>query len=81
MGLSLMSSFTSGDLAGGTNTLKLCDGAGATAASPWLFKSERALGREEGEEAPRGESFHCQGGRSAALITTGRSLQVTGTSI
>lgn len=82
MGLSLMSSFTSGNLAGGgTNRLKLCDKAGVTAASPLLFKSKRALGRGEGEGASRGESFHCRGGRSAALITTGRSLQVTGTSI
>lgn len=81
MGLSLMSSFTSGNLAGGTNTLMLCDKAGVTAASPLLFRSERALERGKGEEASRGESFHCRGGRSAALITTGQSLQVTGTSI
>lgn len=80
MGLSLMSSFTSGNIAGGTNTLKPCDKAGVTAASPLLFKSLCALEREKEGEASRGESFHCRGGRSAALITTGWSLQVTGTS-
>lgn len=38
MGLSLMSGFTSGNIAGGTNTLKPCDKAGVTAASPLLLK-------------------------------------------
>lgn len=36
MGLGLMSSFTSGDIAGGANTPKRCDKAGVTAASPLL---------------------------------------------
>lgn len=54
MGLSLMSSFTSGNIAGGTNTLKPCDKAGVTAASPLLFKSVCALEREEeGLSVPR----------------------------
>lgn len=39
MGLSLMSGFTSGNIAGGTNILTPCDKAGVTAASPLLFKS------------------------------------------
>lgn len=47
-----MSSFTSGNLAGGTNMLKLCDKAGMTAASPLLFKSECALEREKGGKRP-----------------------------
>lgn len=54
-GLSLMSGFTSGNIAGGTNTLKPCDKAGVTAASPLLFKAvsverERGRGRVRGGE-------------------------------
>lgn len=74
MGLGLMSSFTSGDIAGGASTPKRCDKAGVTAASPLLFKSVCALEREDEGEVSRGESFYCQGGRSAALITILRSL-------
>lgn len=74
MGLGLMSSFTSADIAGGVHTTKRCDKAGVTAASPLLFKSVCALERENEGEASRGESLHCRGGRSAALITILRSL-------
>lgn len=38
MGLSLMSSFASGSIAGGANTPKHGDKAGVTAASPLLFE-------------------------------------------
>lgn len=39
MGLNLMSGLTSGNIAGGANTLKPCDKARVTSASPLLFKS------------------------------------------
>lgn len=50
MSRSLMSSFTSGDIAGGTNTPKRWDKTGVTAASPLLFK--RALKRENEGKRP-----------------------------
>lgn len=56
MGLGLMSSFTSGDIAGGANTLKRCDKAGVTAASPLLFKFVCALERQNEGMASCGET-------------------------
>ena len=78
MGLSLMSGLTSGNIAGGTNTLKSCDKARVTAASPLLFKSV-SVGAcvSEGETSVHpscGEALHSRGGWLAALITMRRSL-------
>lgn len=81
MGLRLMSGLTSGNIAGGTNTLKPCDKARVTAASPLLFKSasirvcesESERGRENMHRSC-GEALRGRGGRLAALITMRGSL-------
>lgn len=78
MGLSLMSGFTSGNIAGGTNILKPCDKAGVTAASPLLFKvrvRSCVCERERKSVYPScGEALHSWAGWLAALITMRRSL-------
>ncbi len=81
MGLSLMSGFTSGNIAGGANILKPCDKAGVTAASPLLFKSVSIrvcaclCERKRKSAFPScGEALHNWGGWLAALITMRRSL-------
>lgn len=78
IGLSLMSSFTSGNVAGGADILKPRDKAAVTAASPLLFKSmcvhvcQKATRKSVCTSC--GEALDSWGECLAALITVRRSL-------